>query len=169
MPYTGNRRRVGACPDPSSNTDTGGWHDRLHGRSVEILDPEQRERYKADRRAGDRPGTAGGTWRVAPARKWKKRTGIMIIFDNPASVPAPAGQYSHVARVGLAGKTVLQLSGQVAVDADGKIVGTDMSKLPDYGKVRTARFTTPPTITTVEVSRLFMPGALIEVEALAVI
>jgi len=203
MPYTGNRRRVGACPDPSSNTDTGGWHDRLHGRSVEILDPEQRERYKADR-AGDRPGTAGGTWRVAPARKWKKRTGIMIIFDNPASVPAPAGQYSHVARVGLAGKTVLQLSGQVAVDADGKIVGTDMttqaefimdnisailaahgatladvvnlrtyltdmSKLPDYGKVRTARFTTPPTITTVEVSRLFMPGALIEVEALAVI
>jgi enamine deaminase RidA (YjgF/YER057c/UK114 family) len=128
----------------------------------------------------------------------------MIIFDNPASVPAPAGQYSHVARVGLAGKTVLQLSGQVAVDADGKIVGTDMttqaefimdnisailaahgatladvvnlrtyltdmSKLPDYGKVRTARFTTPPTITTVEVSRLFMPGALIEVEALAVI
>ena len=128
----------------------------------------------------------------------------MIIFDNPASVPAPAGQYSHVARVELAGKTVLQLSGQAAVDADGKIVGTDlttqaefimdkisailaahgatladvvnlrtyltdMSELPDYGKVRAARFTTPPTITTVEVSRLFMPGALLEVEALAVI
>ena len=27
----------------------------------------------------------------------------MVIFDNPASVPAPAGQYSHVARVELAG------------------------------------------------------------------
>lgn len=109
-----------------------------------------------------------------------------------------------MARVELAGRTVLQLSGQVAVDADGKIVGTDMtaqaefimdnisailaahgatladvvnlrtyltdmSKLPDYGKVRAARFTTPPTITTVEVSRLFIPGALLEVEALAVI
>ena len=128
----------------------------------------------------------------------------MIIFDNPASVPAPAGQYSHVARVELAGKTVLQLSGQVAVDADGKIVGTDlttqaefimdkisailaahgatladvvnvrtyltdMSQLPDYGKVRAARFTaTPPTITTVEVSRLWVPGALLEIEALAI-
>ena len=128
----------------------------------------------------------------------------MIIFDNPASVPAPAGQYSHVASVGLAGKTVLQLSGQVAVDADGKIVGTDlttqaefimdkisailaahgatladvvnvrtyltdMSQLPDYGKVRAARFTaTPPTITTVEVSRLWVPGALLEIEALAI-
>jgi 2-iminobutanoate/2-iminopropanoate deaminase len=128
----------------------------------------------------------------------------MIIFDNPATVPAPAGQYSHVARVELGGKTVLQLSGQVAIDADGKIVGNgmtaqadfimdnisailaahgatladvvnlrtyliDMSQLPDYGKVRAARFTTPPTITTVEVSRLFIPGALLEVEALAVI
>ena len=128
----------------------------------------------------------------------------MIIFDNPATVPAPAGQYSHVARVELGGKTILQLSGQAAIDADGKIVGndmttqadfimdnitailaaqgatladvvnirtylTDMSKLPDYGKVRAARFTaTPPTITTVEVSRLFVPGALLEVEALAI-
>ena len=46
---------------------------------------------------------------------------------------------------------------------------TDMSQLPDYGKVRAARFTsTPPTITTVEVSRLWVPGALLEVEALAI-
>jgi len=49
----------------------------------------------------------------------------MIIFDNPATVPAPAGQYSHVARVELGGKTILQLSGQVAIDADRKIVGND--------------------------------------------
>jgi enamine deaminase RidA (YjgF/YER057c/UK114 family) len=46
---------------------------------------------------------------------------------------------------------------------------TDMSRLSEYGKVRTARFTgTPPTVTTVEVSRLFVPGALIEVEITAV-
>jgi enamine deaminase RidA (YjgF/YER057c/UK114 family) len=129
----------------------------------------------------------------------------MIIFDNPATVPAPAGQYSHLARVELGGKTILQLSGQVAIDADGQIVGndmttqadfimdnitamlaahggsladvvnirtylTDMSQLSDYGKVRAARFTaTPPTITTVEVSRLWVRGALLEVEVLAII
>ncbi len=129
----------------------------------------------------------------------------MIVFDNPVTVPAPAGQYSHVAWVELGGKTILQLSGQVAIDAERKVVGndmttqasfimdnitailaahgatladvvnirtylTDMSELPDYGKVRVARFNaTPPTITTVEVSRLWVPGALIEVEVLAII
>jgi 2-iminobutanoate/2-iminopropanoate deaminase len=129
---------------------------------------------------------------------------IMVIFDNPATVPAPAGQYSHVARVELGDRTFLQLSGEVAIDADGKVVGndmstqaeyimdrinailaahgatladvvniraylTDMSQLPEYGKVRAARFTgTPPTVTTVQVSRLFVPGALLEVEVLAI-
>ena len=128
----------------------------------------------------------------------------MVIFDNPATVPAPFGQYSHVARVELGDRTLLQLSGQVAIDADGKVVSkdmtaqaeyimdritailaahgatlddvvnvrtyvTDMSRLPEYGKVRAARFrVTPPTITTVEVSRLFVPGALLEVEVLAI-
>jgi len=129
----------------------------------------------------------------------------MVIFDNPATVPAPVGRYSHVARTDLDGKAILQLSGQVAIDADGNIVGgndmaaqaeyimdnitailaahgatladvvniraylTDMSQLRDYGKVRAARFTgTPPTVTTVQVSRLFVPGALLEVEVLAI-
>ena len=128
----------------------------------------------------------------------------MIMFDNPATVPAPFGRYSHVARAEVGGKTILQVSGQVAIDGDGKIVGgndmaaqaeyimgnitailaaqganladvvnirtyvTDMGRLPEYGKVRAARFTgTPPTVTTVEVSRLFVPGALLEVEVLA--
>jgi 2-iminobutanoate/2-iminopropanoate deaminase len=128
----------------------------------------------------------------------------MVIFDNPATVPAPFGQYSHVARVEVGDRTFLQLSGQVAIDADGEVVGndmatqadyimdritailaaqgatladvvnvrtyvTDMGQLPEYGKVRAARFRgTPPTITTVEVSRLFVPGALLEVEVLAI-
>ena len=144
-----------------------------------------------------------------PVRERRKRpitteAAIMVIFDNPATVPAPVGQYSHVARVELGDRTFLQLSGQVAIDADGKVVGddmstqaeyimdrinailaahgatfadvvnvrtflTDMSQLPEYGKVRAARFPgTPPTITTVEVSRLFVPGALLEVEVLAI-
>jgi len=128
----------------------------------------------------------------------------VIMFDNPATVPAPFGRYSHVARAEVGGKTILQVSGQVAIDGEGKIVGgndmaaqaeyimdnitailaaqgatladvvnirtyvTDMGQLPEYGKVRAARFTgTPPTVTTVEVSRLFVPGALLEVEVLA--
>jgi 2-iminobutanoate/2-iminopropanoate deaminase len=135
----------------------------------------------------------------------QKEADIMVIFDNPATVPAPAGGYSHVARVELGERTLLQLSGEVAIDGDRKIVGgddmtaqaefimdnitailaahgasladvvnirtfiTDMSRLSEFGKVRAARFTgTPPTITTVEVSRLWVPGALLEVEVLAI-
>jgi 2-iminobutanoate/2-iminopropanoate deaminase len=45
---------------------------------------------------------------------------------------------------------------------------TDMSQLPEYGKVRAAHFQNPPTITTVEVSQLFVPSALLEVEVLAI-
>jgi len=131
----------------------------------------------------------------------------MTVFDNPATVPAPPpGRYSHVARVELGGKTMLFLSGQVPVDADGKLVGendmaaqsefvmdtiaailsahgatfadvvnirtylTDIDRLGEYGAVRGPRFAgMPPTSTTVEVSSLFVPGALLEVEVLAVI
>ena len=57
----------------------------------------------------------------------------MVIFDNPATVPAPAGQYSHVARAELGDTTILQLSGQAAIDADGKIVGgNDMAAQAEY-------------------------------------
>jgi 2-iminobutanoate/2-iminopropanoate deaminase len=57
----------------------------------------------------------------------------MVIFDNPATVPAQAGQYSHVARAELGGKTILQLSGQVAIDVDGNIAGgSDMAARAEY-------------------------------------
>ena len=131
----------------------------------------------------------------------------MIIFDDPATVPAPpGGRYSHVARIELGTRTMLLLSGQVALDGNGNLVGTDMtaqagfvmdnitailaahgaglddvvnirsyltdmSQLPEYGAVRAARFASgraKPTSTTVEVSRLFIPGALLEIEVLAV-
>jgi enamine deaminase RidA (YjgF/YER057c/UK114 family) len=47
---------------------------------------------------------------------------------------------------------------------------TDLGMLPDYGKVRTDYLDGHvPTSTTVEVSRLFRPGALLEVEVTAVI
>ena len=129
----------------------------------------------------------------------------MVIFDNLATVPAPAGQYSHVARAELGDTThpaafwpsrprrrrqivggnnmaaqaeyimdtiTAILAAHGATLADVVIIRaylTDMNRLPDYGKVRAARFTgTPPTVTTVEVSRLFVPGALLEVEVLAI-
>src|ERR1700731_75846 len=58
---------------------------------------------------------------------------IMVSFDNPATVPAPVGQYSHVARAELGDKTMLQLSGQAAIDADGEIVGgNDMGAQEEY-------------------------------------
>jgi enamine deaminase RidA (YjgF/YER057c/UK114 family) len=46
----------------------------------------------------------------------------------------------------------------------------DMDQLADYGAVRRKYFTgTPPTSTTIEVSRLFRPEALLEVEITAVV
>lgn len=131
----------------------------------------------------------------------------MTIFDNPATVPAPPpGRYSHVARVDLGDRTMLVLSGQVAVDAEGNLVGegdmraqaefvmdtieailtahgatfadvvnvrtflTDIDRVGEYAEARGPRFTgMPPTSTTVEVSRLFVPGALLEVEVTAVV
>ncbi|NUR62216.1 MAG: RidA family protein [Catenulispora sp.] len=48
---------------------------------------------------------------------------------------------------------------------------TDISRIREYGDVRAEYFAgiDPPTSTTVEVSRLFLPEALIEVEATAII
>jgi enamine deaminase RidA (YjgF/YER057c/UK114 family) len=128
-------------------------------------------------------------------------------FDNPAAVPAPpGGRYSHVARIELGDRTMLVLSGQVAIDAEGRLVGgddmraqsafvldtiekilaahgatlgdvvnirtylTDLGRIGEYAEVRLPKFPgPPPTSTTVEVSRLFVPGALLEVEVTAVV
>ncbi|MEV4135312.1 RidA family protein [Dactylosporangium sp. NPDC049742] len=128
----------------------------------------------------------------------------MLVLDNPSGVAAPVGAYSHVARIDAGTGALLFLSGQIALDDDGALVGpgdmvaqatrvfeligallsahgatfadvvnirtylTDMALLPLYGQVRRAVFTgPPPTSTTVEVSRLFRDGALLEVEVVA--
>jgi enamine deaminase RidA (YjgF/YER057c/UK114 family) len=127
-------------------------------------------------------------------------------FDNPSSVPAPAGAYSHVARLEHDSGALLVISGQVAIGADGELVGegdmtaqservfdslaailaahgatladvinirtyvTDMELIREYALVRRRYLTgDPPTSTTVEVSRLVMPGALVEVEVMAAV
>ena len=127
-------------------------------------------------------------------------------FDNPAGVPAPGGNYSHVARVDCGDVTVLLVSGQLAVDDHGALVGpgdmtaqtsrvfelleailsahgagfehvinirshlTDLGLVDEYAAVRRRYFSgTPPTSTTVGVSGLIVPGALLEVDVVAVI
>ncbi|MFG1751069.1 NAD(P)-binding domain-containing protein [Streptosporangium sandarakinum] len=144
---------------------------------------------RAAGRTEERAGTAG-----EPARS----RGVAKV--NPASVPATNGRYSHATKA--AG--LLFVSGQVALDGEGRVVGeddmtrqsehvmellariladqgctfddvthirthlTDMSRLLEYAAVR-GRYITgePPASTTVEVSRLFRPGLLIEVEVIA--
>ncbi|WP_062354322.1 RidA family protein [Herbidospora yilanensis] len=119
---------------------------------------------------------------------------------NPPTVPATNGRYSHAARTG----DLLFVSGQVAVDASGEVVGpgdmtrqsevvyenlrliledqggtfedvvhirtflTDMDGLLDHAAVRGRHMPSPPPAsTTVEVSRLFLPGLVVEVELVA--
>jgi enamine deaminase RidA (YjgF/YER057c/UK114 family) len=131
---------------------------------------------------------------------------MRLTLDNPPSVAAPFGdRFAHVARLDLAGGALLTLSGQVAVDDDGRVVApgdcgaqaarifeiiggvlaahgasfsdvlhvrtflTDLDDLPRYAVVRRRVFpSAPPASTTVEVSRLFLPGAVLEVEVTAV-
>lgn len=131
---------------------------------------------------------------------------MTVTFDNPSTAPAPfADRYSNLAAIDLGSVTMLVLSGQVALDHHGALVGTDvatqteqifegigallaasgagfehvvnirtyltdMGKLAEYGGVRRRYLTgTPPTSTTVEVSRLFLPEALLEVDITAVV
>jgi enamine deaminase RidA (YjgF/YER057c/UK114 family) len=131
---------------------------------------------------------------------------VKVSIGNPEGVIAPAGPYSHVARVDIGDGSLLFLAGQVAVDGAGEVVGaddmtvqaertfeiiegllaahgasfadvvhirtflTDMDRRAEYGAVRARYFPgTPPASTTVEVSRLFKPGLLIEIEITAAV
>ncbi|MFF0312367.1 NAD(P)-binding domain-containing protein [Streptosporangium sp. NPDC004379] len=153
---------------------------------------------RAARRTEDR--TAGGADILDHAAAGGVRPSRGVAKVNPASVPATNGRYSHATKA--AG--LLFVSGQVALDGEGRVVGeddmtrqsehvmellariladqgctfddvthirthlTDMSRLLEYAAVR-GRYITgePPASTTVEVSRLFRPGLMIEVEVIA--
>jgi len=134
-----------------------------------------------------------------------------LTLDNPTTVAAPFGdRFAHVARLDLAGGTLLMLAGQVAVDDTGEVVApgdaaaqaerifeivrgilaahgatladvmhirtfmTSLEDLPAYAAVRRRLFpagpaSNPPASTTVEVTRLFLPGAVLEVEVTAAV
>jgi reactive intermediate/imine deaminase len=131
---------------------------------------------------------------------------MRIAAMNPDTVASPGGNYSHAVRIDTGDGVLLFVSGQVAFDADGTLVGegdmarqteqvfenlkavleangatfeqvvklstfmTDISQLQAMRDVR-ARYLPdqPPASTTVEVSGLFRPDALVEVEAVAAI
>jgi reactive intermediate/imine deaminase len=131
---------------------------------------------------------------------------VRIEAMNPETIAPPGGNYSHVVRIDTGDGVLLFISGQVAFDAGGTLVGegdmarqteqvfenltaalqanggsfadvvkistfmTDMSRLGEMRDVR-GRYLPdpPPASTTVEVSSLFRPEALIEVEAVAAI
>lgn len=71
----------------------------------------------------------------------------------------------------LIGKVLEAHGGSFADVVNLRTFLTDISRIREYGDVRAEYFAgaTPPTSTTVEVSRLFLPDALIEVEATAII
>lgn len=133
---------------------------------------------------------------------------MTVTYLNPTTVPAPAAAYTHTARVDMGTSAMIFVSGQVALDDNGKVIGeddmtaqtehifatleailaahggtladivnirtfiTDMDLLPEHGAVRVrwlADRAAPPTSTLVQVSRLFRPGLLAEVEVVAVV
>jgi enamine deaminase RidA (YjgF/YER057c/UK114 family) len=123
---------------------------------------------------------------------------------TPATMPKSVG-YSQIATV--SGGTIVFISGQVALDNSGNVVGkddfrtqaeqvfsnlgtamkavggnfsdvvklnyylVDLSHLPELRDVRDKYITVsnPPTSTAVQVTRLFRPEFLVEVEAVAVL
>jgi reactive intermediate/imine deaminase len=125
---------------------------------------------------------------------------------NPETIASPGGNYSHAVRIETGDGILLFVSGQVAFDPDGNLVGeadvarqteqvfenikavleangasfqnvvklstfmTDIGRLAEMAEIRRRYLADPPPAsTTVEVSALFRPEALIEVEAVAAI
>jgi reactive intermediate/imine deaminase len=125
---------------------------------------------------------------------------------NPETIASPGGNYSHAVRIETGDGALLFVSGQVAFDPVGNVVGegdmarqtervfenlkaileanggtfenvikltTFMTDIGQLGPMRDVRVRyvadPPPASTTVEVSALFRPEALIEVEAVAAI
>jgi enamine deaminase RidA (YjgF/YER057c/UK114 family) len=134
----------------------------------------------------------------------KMSTGSNVQLLAPATMPKSVG-YSQIATV--SGGTMVFISGQVAMDNSGNVVGkddfraqteqvfsnlkaaldavggnfsdvvklnyylVDLSRLPDLRDVRDryVNVSNPPTSTAVQVTRLFRPELLVEVEAVAVL
>lgn len=131
---------------------------------------------------------------------------MRAIRMNPKTVAAPMGSYSHAVRIETDDAVWVHVSGQIAVDPGGNLVGpgnmgeqtervfenlraileangatfddvvklqTFVTSLDDLDRMRAVRSryltSEPPASTAVQVVALVVPGALIEVDAVAVI
>jgi 2-iminobutanoate/2-iminopropanoate deaminase len=130
---------------------------------------------------------------------------VRMTRSNPNTVARPVGNYSQVVRVETADATWIHVSGQVALDLDGNLVGpgdlraqtrqvfenlrsvlsasgatfedvvkvnTYVTTVDDVAGMREERgrfLSELPASTAVQIAALFVPGALIEVDLVAVI
>jgi 2-iminobutanoate/2-iminopropanoate deaminase len=66
---------------------------------------------------------------------------VRITLMNPDTAPSPGGNYSHTVRIDLDGGALLFVSGQVALDRNGNLVGEgDMARQAEqvFDNLRTA-------------------------------
>ncbi|GAB2940860.1 hypothetical protein GCM10027280_31740 [Micromonospora polyrhachis] len=98
-----------------------------------------------------------------------------VAVDDIGEVVAPGDAATQAERVFEIIDGVLAAHGATLADVlHIRTFMTDLDDLPAYGAIRRRLFpaapaTTPPASTTVEVSRLFLPGAVLEVEVTAVV
>src|SRR5262249_9197917 len=92
-----------------------------------------------------------------------------VAVDDDGAVVAPGDGTAQSERIfELIGAILAAHRPRVAYVLHRRPFMTDLRALPGYGQVRRRYFPgPPPASTTVEVSRLFLPGAVLEVEVTA--
>jgi 2-iminobutanoate/2-iminopropanoate deaminase len=93
-----------------------------------------------------------------------------VAVDDAGEVVAPGDVVAQAERIFVLIREILAAHGASFADIMHiRTYLTNMDDLPAYGAVRRRLFpgTPPPASTTVEVSRLFRPGAVLEVEVTA--
>ncbi|WP_041833789.1 RidA family protein [Actinoplanes sp. N902-109] len=94
-----------------------------------------------------------------------------VAVDDAGAVVAPGDVAAQASRIfDIIGGILAAHGGSLADVVHVRTFMTDLGALPEYARVRRAVFPgPPPASTTVEVSRLFLPGAVLEVEVTSVI
>jgi 2-iminobutanoate/2-iminopropanoate deaminase len=95
-----------------------------------------------------------------------------VAVDDGLKVVAPGDMRGQSERIFEIIGRILQAHGASFADiVNIRTYLTDIGKLGEYAEVRMKYLPTdqPPTSTTVEVSRLFLPEAIIEIEVMAVL
>jgi enamine deaminase RidA (YjgF/YER057c/UK114 family) len=104
-------------------------------------------------------------------------TGVLLFLAGQVALDAD-GQVAYPGDLAAQAELIFEGIGQLLAAHGATLANvvnirtflTDISHLREYGAIRTRYFTgTPPTSTTVEVSKLFRDGAVIEVEVVAAV